>query len=403
MTLKCFGDKAPHKREEPSSQTKFWPINAAHMKHEFQALRDGDPDDIDVVFDEGYHYLVKEQRKKKLRFAAVVLGALCLIVILAVVAGLSIFLPIYFTRYTVPEPPSYFRYEDIRETVEYQIALRPHDAWTDRETMINLWISTINHFSSSLKLFRGTSVVDYYRQAHLTTSGSSHCRTRDTKVRTREYLYSKKTVIDVKGGESDHDKEDSCNKAFWPSEAYYNVSSQKCEEDLHPCFSKYTRGTAVTIQDPHFQVKTCKELKNIFPDVFYKVNPSNEHNEVKVQESGYWYKREWAGIAGNHTHYQLVFTINYHEVLSEVLRGNVPIEEGEFSLRFWVDYGLKWEKPVVDDFQALFYQLLLVYDKDDEEHVDCANTFLNGTEFHGIKFDVHQDYIYDLDYWDNIN
>lgn len=363
------------------------------MKHAFQPLSGEDPDDIEIVYDEEIHHIMEaDKRKRKLQILSLIFGVFLIICVLLSVTTVTL-LSIFLTRYTVPDPPNYFHQEDVRDSVEFQIALRPHEKYTERDEMFDLWISAINAYSN-LTITREEASTEIYTQFHYSTGGSNHCKTpSDFKVRVRHLFYAQTTVLDIKGGENIVPKDKSCNQAYWPAEEYYDSSSQKCEEDMHPCFSKFTRGTAVTFQEPHKQFDTCKDLINVFPDAFY--NTKDVHNSIGKEGVGNWYKLQWKGTLGEYTHYEMQFTLEYAYSTTEVILGHIPMVEGEWSLRFWTDAGNPWEMDVVEELERLFYLLVLEFDTPDyAEHYDCANDFLDGGTENGIDITQHEDDIY---------
>merc|ERR1711879_1046009 len=99
---------------------------------------------------------------------------------------------------------------DVIDSCEFQIGLRPVEDWKDRNAMLDRWIASMNRYSKYLNLSTETAVSDIYSQFHLETSGKNRCDTpSDFKMRIRSYFFGGNTVIDVKGGEDPEPKDKS--------------------------------------------------------------------------------------------------------------------------------------------------------------------------------------------------
>ena len=278
-----------------------------------------------------------------------------------------------------PLSPDYHSDNHILHTMEYQIALNPKPDWTEREEMLQEWIKAMNENNNFINLKREDGVEDIYLQYHLKAGGKSRCNIPGFGIRVRHF--DTKTVIDIKGegGVSDQIQ---CAKPYWPAEKYYNNSRQKCEEDYHPCFDKFTRGTSVVIDDPEATFETCGSLKEIFPDAFYHMEDDRLYNELTRKPACYWWRIKWKGTAGDHTKYEITFTIKYCKPFEWVRGGKAKIINGEWSLRTYVPNGQQWEKEVVEDLRDLFYHLVIKYDTY-EDHKVCARQYFSGEP---IKF-----------------
>jgi len=277
-----------------------------------------------------------------------------------------------------PLAPEYHHDEDILHTMEYQIALNPKPDWTDRDAMLEKWIESMNQLNSYIHLTLEDGEEDIYLQYHLNPGGESRCFVTGFGIRVRHF--PKKTVIDIKG-EGGSSQLIQCAKPYWPAEKYYNHSRQKCEEDYHPCFDKFTRGTSVTIDDPEATFNTCAALKEIFPDAFRTTEQDRYLNEPKHKPACYWWRIKWKGVAGKRTHYDITFTIKYCKPILWVKSG-AKIINGEWSLRTYVLNGESWEKDVVQNLRDMFYHLVLEYDTY-TDHKVCAHQYFNGEP---IKF-----------------
>merc|ERR1712137_458988 len=110
---------------------------------------------------------------------------------------------------------------------------------------------------------------------------------------------------------------------------------------------KYTMESRVYLEDPWIEFNTCGDLVAIFPDAFPKVNHENKYNSVNKNFDGNWYKLQWAGTVGEYTSYQITFTIKY-STMQQARLGQANMLYGEWSLRYWVPHGRKWEKDVVE-------------------------------------------------------
>ena len=352
--------------------------------YSFAPLTSVDEGDIDIIFDESRAKRARMDRK--LKFFAVLLVSSMLLLLIFVAVALSVGIPVglYLTRYE-PIPPPYYNKYDVLDTVEAQIALNPKPDWTYREDMIAKWIDAMNKYSKYMQFSRETALVDMYVQGHLSTNkcGAIH----SLSCRVRKEVQTDVTTIDIKIDRGS--KEASCSQPFWPSEQYYNASRQKCEEDLHPCFHKFTRGTSVTI-DEHRDFETCGDVADIFPEAYHYLKDSDRGKSISISGRSLWWRLRWKGVAGNHMHYEITFTILYLAPLSCVESGVCDIYEGEWSLRFYSEGDQTWEKDVVEDFQNTFYNLVIEFDEYDD-HKTCAHEYFEGKspDHVGVNMEDH--------------
>ena len=353
-------------------------------------------EDIEVVQDESFLHSQKTRRSRVSLFVRIGIGAvLALLCLLVVSASVSIGVTVHFTSSskadTVP-PPSYFHASDVLESVEYQIALNPKPDWTERDKMVDKWIASMNEYSELLQLQKEDATEEIYLQYHIRTSAHHLCNTPEFKIRVRKSLMDPTwTTVDIKGDEGDKDV--TCDDPYWPAERYYNVSRQKCEEDLHPCFDKFTRGTSIAFPpSAPPNITTCQDLKELWPDAFSTVNDENKDHKLELISRHLWWRLRWSGVVGDHMHYEVTFTVEYQGTDVEcILSGVCEIYEGEWSLRFFSEENQVWELDVIGDLQSTFYHLVIDYDEY-EEHKECAHSYFDreSLDHIGVEMEYHQ-------------
>ena len=326
----------------------------------------------------------QERRTIMVRSIAVMGVILLIILILAGLLATLISIGVIDTHSNGADPPSYYDHNELLISVEFQISLNPKEDWTDRSGMLDHWIYSLNRYGGpdlwTLSLEDAHEMA--YSQYHIDATGSEACKAdEDTKIRVRNYVELNYTTIDIKH-EADINEPGACGEPFWPAENYLNVSRQKCEEDVHPCFNKFARATSVMFDgEPDKQLTTCGDLTKIWPDAFPTINEENEGNSLKNKKSKNYWRLQWKGIANNSTNWEVTFGIEYDRAitLEEILSNStsLPIEEGEFSMRFYTAEGKDRDPDVQLQLQNVFYRLVIEYDTY-VDHVMCAYEYFLG-------------------------
>lgn len=353
-------------------------------------------EEIEVVHDDSFMRSQKSSKGVSIIVRVgigAVLAIFCLLVVsVSVSVGVGVSLG---TRPKFVDPPNYFRSSDVLESVEYQIALNPKPNWTQRDEMVDKWIASMNDYSELIHLRKEDAVEEYYLQAHYRSYPTHICNTPYFLIRMRQSLYDPKWVtIDIKGDEGDKDV--TCRQPYWPAERYYNMSRQKCEEDLHPCFDKFTRGTSIAFLPgtaPRF--RTCQDMKELWPDAFDSVSDENKDNLLDEVGRHIWWRLRWSGLLGDHMRYEITFTIEYQgNDMDCITSGVCDIYEGEWSLRFFSEDNQQWELDVIGDLQAMFYHLVIDYDEY-EDHVECAHQYFarESLDHIGVEMQYHRSLI----------
>merc|ERR1712137_10759 len=217
------------------------------------------------------------------------LGDLCRVIVLLL--GLSVVLGgcvglwvCVWERIPLPDPPPHYDPFDVRHTKEYQITIKQSD-WNHRDAVLAIWVEKINELLPELNLTEANRSHRIYSQSGHSVQGSSACKAdHKMHVRSRNFTvgkYQGTTSLDIK--QSGYDWE-ACPLPFWPAEGVHSV--QKCEHDVHPCFSKHSRVTKVFF-DSFQGFDTCGDLMELLPDAFYKVGTSGRNHSVK-QKTASW-------------------------------------------------------------------------------------------------------------------
>ena len=328
-------------------------------------------DDVDSIEE-------KEVREKKNAYImrvqlAMFVSILVFVVCCFVITVSVVMVGLYIVKEIGPREPSYFSPDDMQRTVEFQLDLKPVEDWVDRSVMLERWMNFINT-NSDIMLYYDNADEEIYSQYHYDVYGRQRCNTpSDVRIRYRSFVYGRKNEITIK---KDEELGEKCNQAFWPAEKYYNISRQKCEEDVHPCFNKFCRETTVTFDTPNRDYSTCADLVDVFPDAFPNLLDSEVNNHIRKKSTEIWWKLKWTGSIGMATTYQVTFNINYASE-SSAITGYAPIIQGEFSLRYFTPAGVDWEVDVVDELQELYFSLIVEFDPD-EQHLYCEEEFEEG-------------------------
>jgi len=283
-----------------------------------------------------------------------------------------------YYRFSIPLPPSYFNPSEIRHTKEYQITIKQTD-WVIRDHSIQIWVNKMNELLPELNLTEHNRETRIYAQTGYGVHGSDHCRaSHKMHVRGRNFTNGKfagSTSLDFK--QSGYDWE-SCPLPLWPSESAMGHSVQKCEHDIHPCFSKHSRVTKLYFSN-YTQFHTCGDLVHFLPDAFYKIDESYHNNPIKQKSRTWVHLTEYSGILGGDTDFSVSFDIRY-KTRDLAKYGKEKPSHGEFSIRLScvkdrdTFYGSEWNEEVLDAVDQLYFNLVLAFDKF-PEHIECANEF----------------------------
>lgn len=314
--------------------------------------------------------IIRKCSRRKLAISAGIILVLlfCFIFIAGVI---SLTLGLVLTRDDDVHYPHYAPYSDVLDTIEYQIA--PLNETQLRKELIPQWINSFNKNNPLFQISEDTMKHDIYSQFHYKTDA---CNAGNYKIRHRSFKLQNKITVDIK---ADKIEPGSCEKyPFWPSEDYYDVARQKCEVDAHPCFNGHSRGTSIEFENK-VNLKTCGDFAKLFPGVF--TDTSKYHESVKEQSVDGWWKGYWEGIAGNHTNYQITFTLRYEANYQDILSDTINFSYGEFSFRYWTPNGMEKEHLVESSFASLIYLLILDLDPK-EDHIECANQFFYDVKPH---------------------
>ena len=320
------------------------------------------------------NYLVRNNGY--LQYVLVVLSLLIFIEILDVGFGYGVISTYQDEKFWLPLPPDYFREEDLIYSHEYQIALNPKPDWKDREYWIGKWIESMNEYNNYIHFRREDAKVELYKQYKLQTKAEHGCMaSRSLIVKVRQYINVEKTTLDLK---QDKGEEITCLLPLWPSERFYNQSKQKCEQDVHPCFDKYAKGSKVVFDEYYKEFETCGDLKEVYPDAFRKATGKYLTKPVKKKGPSLWWKLQWKGVAGESTFYKVTYTIQYRrDDIKGAMEGTSDIFMGEWSMRLSSVDHKPYEIEVIEDLESMFYNLILEYDVY-EKHWDCAERYFTG-------------------------
>jgi len=259
-------------------------------------------------------------------------------------------------------------------TKEYQITLK-HDLWGQNRTkQIEFWVKKMNELMPILdiKIEDGTERI--YNQHHMETSGFRRCGTRFVHVRQRRNVkggkYEGKTTLDIKANGYDYEV---CPLPFWPAEDLYNNTKQKCENDVHPCFSKHSRVSKVVLDGLHHKFETCADLHRIFPYLFKKNKNKPKHRKTK------WiHMWEWSTVLYD-TAIVFGFDNSYPTEKRAISGGGMP--GGEWSMRAYpaVDGQFpQWNETLAKEIDDFYFKMVLAFTKFDH-HVGCVHDyFRNG-------------------------
>lgn len=314
--------------------------------------------------------------KCKISRGVIILLLVTLILIVLVIVGTTTTLVFVLWG---ESPPPYFSSSDVKNTIEFQIDLKPKTDWENREEMVNYWIQAINQNTTLFQIQRENATEDVYMEYHLIATSDKRCSlSEDIKIRFRAYVYSQENTIDLKS------KEDTwlraCSEPFWPAEEYYANSKQKCEEDFHPCFEKHTRGSSVYFDDPRKSFPYCKDLLDVFPYAFPTITEENAMNRVAASVKTYWWKLNWKIPLDYDMMFEITFTMKYDNVQQAEGSISSPINEGEWSGRLYSPTDSDMNEDILSSIENLYYRLVLQFDTTNDEHIECANYYFGYIE-----------------------
>lgn len=258
--------------------------------------------------------------------------------------------------------PPYAEQVEVKNSKEYQIQLADLDMWLPRTARAEQWTKSTNDISAYLNLSM-TDMKNYTRTQYAVDASSCH---NSQLFRVRDYIdhpeYS--TTIDIK--ESTHEHEQACSFPFWPGYDVFDGSFQKCEKDIHRCYTKFSRETRITFANVT-TFTTCADLVHLYPYAFKNIPYERLWVPViRTATEEYWWMGKFVGdMAG--TAYEIEITLRY-DSLNDLLTEAHPPNYGEWSIRiFTLNEGLTndWDLDVVADANHLWRSLSDIYGNDD--------------------------------------
>jgi hypothetical protein len=284
-----------------------------------------------------------------------------------------------------PIPPEFIESNYILNTREYQITLNPKE-WTKPNETLILWLEQMNAHNKLLSLRFEDAKERIFTQLGYTTEGSSKCNgVKGLSFRVRHFLTGEEvgnTTVAIK--HSGHERQ-VCPLAMWPAEEFLNRTVQKCEEDIHPCFSKYSRGTSVKLRGI-FNPESCEDATRLFPwaypegsyDFGAKPHPKTNYTIWESRVSGML----------NDTKFLITFELKYKVkwpvVLKHLPKGQkMAANTGEWSIKVFKRWDpvagtYSWNQEVLKAVNDMFFHLILIYDKySDQVHKECARTYFS--------------------------
>lgn len=293
--------------------------------------------------------------------------------------GAGIGLMGWLLYHPVPTIPDYFDPSLIEYSREYQITINQPD-WTNRSAMIEIWLEKVNEFLPELGFTMKDQVSTWYSQSQFTATGSERCKaSHKMRLRTRNYTDGDRgggSSVDLK--QSGYDWE-SCPLPFWPASKYLSDSVQKCEQDIHPCFSKHSRVSKIYF-DSFRGISTCKDLVDLYPDAFQRLTNVEYKHKLSVRNYHCISLTEFSKTIGN-TRVKLAFDIKYSSENGAKF-GDVQPATGEFSIKISTEenregfYQSVWNEELRARIHEAYFRLVLLFDKF-EDHIHCANEYLN--------------------------
>jgi hypothetical protein len=287
-----------------------------------------------------------------------------LLQVAGVLIGLLLFVVLLFVALSVMVHHQKPTYEgnpgnkDVSFTAEYQIKLVNVRAWQDREERISDWMSFMQDHSRFLNVSATTQSTLVRYQYFLDLSGWRHCRSNhEIRVREFERIETGEAGITVDLKESTSTAAKSLLLPFWPAPEL--KASQKCEEDIHECESKFSRETRISLARNERQLVTCSDMRGLFP---WLMSPSKirEQNELSVLRIQHWWVREYSGMLNDTTKFKVSFTLRYLNDQAAHDESLAPTS-GEWSIRIYsIDSGLsaQWDDEVRNDTKECWQQLI---------------------------------------------
>jgi len=240
----------------------------------------------------------------------------------------------------------------LKHSQEYQLKLDV-EQWTNRDEMLRIWNQAVMELNPTFNL-TGRKIKEVIWEEY--KLDATECKS-DATFRVRDYVAKGKTTIDIKENAED-DEEKACSYPFWPSSKLLEKSSQKCEEDIHKCFRKFSRKTKVEFRNIT-SFHTCLDLVTVYPWAFGSLDMYHLENKLLIEKNrSPWWVASLSGRIDD-TKFGIEFTLEY-DTMEEALNPTHPPKSGEWSIRIFTrqsGFSTDWDEKIVSETNKLWEEM----------------------------------------------
>ena len=238
-------------------------------------------------------------------------------------------------------------------TKEYQITLSNPAAVTDREGLTRAWVQ---HFDDN-SVFFNVSLTERHtlhrKQSSAKLGGWGSCHV-PYDLRVREYRGTNGTdlSIDLKGNARNAKR--ALRLPFWPASGL--KADQKCEEDLHVDYDKFSRETRVYMKKEEVSLLTCGDVARLFP---WAIAERYHENPLVFDHLNSWWVRTYDGYLAGTTRFKITMTFEYFSDAHSAQQKRAF--HAEWSIRIFSRHDgflPEWDPLVVADVEQAWRSLL---------------------------------------------
>ena len=254
----------------------------------------------------------------------------------------------------------------LKNTTEMQMDLKDFESWLDRDSKIEEMIHTMNKNSKYLDTSNAI-VTDTVRKQYEIDAKPCNC---DLEFRVREYSDWKDggNIVTIDSKFNDPDINIACTAPIAPGPSHYTTSSEKCELDMHECYTgdKYSREGRIFFPPGVYETpQTCSDMVDLYPGQFVDLALEDYDISVSKKTTRYWYERKYIGYMKD-SKYEITFTLHYNTLDQAKAGSEEPARDGEWSLRLYTlgdGFTDTWDVDVSKDATDLYTTMRQTYGK----------------------------------------
>jgi len=254
----------------------------------------------------------------------------------------------------------------LKNTTEMQMNLKDFESWLDRDAKIDEMIHTMNKNSKYLDTSNAILSEAVHSQYEIDAK-PCNC---DLEFRVREYTDWKDggNIVTMDSKFNDKDINIACTAPIAPGPLHYTTSSEKCELDMHECYTgdKYSREGRIFFPPGTYNTpRTCSDMVDLYPKQFVDLSPEDYDIPVSKKTVRYWYERKYIGYMKD-SKYEITFTLHYNTLEQATVGSEEPAKDGEWSIRLYTlgdGFTDSWDVDVSKDTTDLYTIMKKTYGK----------------------------------------